>query len=313
MSTSAEHGGASADDGGASAVPDGVPAVPGEVPEDRSGASAAEAHGGPSTAETDVGPPAAPAISLPAPSRQHGEDPFALPFWRQRGWLLAAGFLAAALALSLLAVVTRGDPPPLLETASAAGPLTKTASDTTGRPAGCTTGDGDGDRAAPEAPPADLRWRTVGGTRVPVSAAAGPTQETGPVLWCFARTPMGAVLAAHVIPAQMTSPDWRAVTRDQVVAGFGRDLFVSQRGSFSDARLKTRRNGTYAGFLLAEYSPAAATVDVLIKSPDGPYFSTSVRLLWSGGDWKIRPANDGGLHTELSSASGTDGFVLWKV
>ncbi|MGW0872145.1 hypothetical protein ACWD3Z_16845 [Streptomyces sp. NPDC002740] len=297
MSTPADHGGA--------------PAVPGEDPAAHGGAPASRADGGPSAPRADGGPSADHGGLLPAPSRHHGEDPFALPFWRQRGWLLAAGFLAAALALSLLALVTRGDTPPLLETASAAGPLTDAASDTTGRPAGCATGDGD--RATPEAPPADVRWRTLGGTRVPVSAAAGPTQETGPVLWCFARTPMGAVLAAHVIPAQMTSPDWRAVTRDQVVAGFGRDLFVSQRGSISEARLKTRRNGTYAGFLLAEYSPAAATVDVLIKSPDGPYFSTSVRLLWSGGDWKVRPANDGGLHTELSSVSGTDGFVLWKV
>ncbi|QXE39158.1 hypothetical protein KQY30_15305 [Streptomyces sp. GMY02] len=248
---------------------------------------------------------------MPAPSPDEGEDPFAVPFWRQRGWLLAAGFLAAALTLSLLTVVTRDAAPPLLETASAPGPLTRAASDTTGRPAGCATDDGD--RATPEAPPADIRWRTIGGTRVPLSATAGPTQESGPVLWCFPRTPTGAVLAAHVIPAQMTSPDWRAVTRDQVVAGFGRDLFVSQRASISDARLKTRKNGTYAGFLLAEYSPAAATVDVLIKSPDGPYFSTSVRLLWSGGDWKVQPANDGGLHTELSSVSGTDGYTLWEV
>ncbi|WP_329352965.1 hypothetical protein OG226_49490 [Streptomyces sp. NBC_01261] len=248
---------------------------------------------------------------LPAPSPPQGDDPFAVPFWRQRGWRFAAGFLAAALVLSLLSLATRDDTPPLLETASAPGPLTRAASDTTGRPAGCATDDGD--RATPEAPPPDVRWRTIGGTRVPVSKVAGPTQTTGPVLWCFARTPMGAVLAAHVIPAQMTSTGWRAVARDQVVAGFGRDLFVSQRDSLSDARLKTHKNGTYAGFLLADYSPDAATVDELIRSPEGPYYSTSVRLEWSGGDWKIKPANDGGLHTELSSESGTDGFVLWKV
>ncbi|MFJ2257212.1 hypothetical protein ACIOKD_02520 [Streptomyces sp. NPDC087844] len=255
--------------------------------------------------------PATPVTPLPAPVPRDGADPFAAPFWKERGWLLAAGFLAAALALSLLALVTRPDTPPLLETASAAGPLTQGAAGSGGRPTGCATDDGD--RADPGAPPADLRWRTLGGTRVPVSAAAGPTEKTGPVRWCFAHTPMGAVLAAHVIPAQMTSSDWREVTRDQVVAGFGRDLFVSQRGSFSDARLKTRRNGSYAGFLLADYGSDDATVDVLIKSPDGPYFSTSVRLQWSGGDWKVLPANDGGLHTELTSVGGTDGYVLWKV
>ncbi|MFJ3674024.1 hypothetical protein ACIPSE_47075 [Streptomyces sp. NPDC090106] len=259
---------------------------------------AAVTHGGPLT-------------PLPAPNPSGGADPFALPFWKQRGWRLAAGFLAVALVFSLFSLATRSTGAPLLETASAAGPLTQGAVDSTGRPTGCATDDGD--RATPEAAPADTRWRTLGGTRVPVSATAGPTQRTGPVLWCFAHTAMGAVLAAHVVPAQMTSSNWREVTRDQVVAGFGRDLFVSQRGSLSDARLRTRENGSYAGFLVAEYSAGAATVDVLIKSPDGPYFSTSVRLLWSGGDWKVRPANDGGLHTELTSAGGTDGYVLWKV
>ncbi|MET8948221.1 hypothetical protein ABZX30_32985 [Streptomyces sp. NPDC004542] len=284
------------------------------IPPDHREAPADDATGVPRAAESDRGSPPPPVVSalpLPAPARPDRRDPFAAPFWKQRSWLLAAGFLAAALTLSLLAIVTRSDTPPLLETASAAGPLSRGAADSTGRPTGCATDDGD--RATPRTPPADLRWRSLGGTRVPVSAGAGPTQKTGPVLWCFARTPMGAVLAAHVIPAQMTSPDWRAVTRDQVVAGFGRDLFVSQRSSFSDTRLKTRKNGSYAGFLLAEYSSDAATVDVLIKSPGGAYFSTSVRLLWSGGDWKVRPANDGGLHTELTAADGTDGYVLWKV
>ncbi|MFD5065018.1 hypothetical protein [Streptomyces sp. NPDC058394] len=264
--------------------------------------------------DIDGGHPSAPAVSalpLPAPDRPDREDPFVAPFWTQRSWRIAAGFIAAALTLSLLSIVTRSDTPPLLETASAAGPLSKGIADSTGRPKGCATDNGD--RAAPAVPPADLRWRTLGGTRVPVSAASGPTQETGPVRWCFARTPMGAVLAAHVIPAQMTSPDWQAVTRDQVVAGFGRDLFVSQRGSLSDTRLKVRKNGSYVGFLLAEYSSDAATVDQLIKSPDGAYFSTSVRLRWSGGDWKVLPANDGGLHTELTAAGGTEGYVLWKV
>lgn len=189
--------------------------------------------------------------------------------------------------------------------------MSRSAQDTTGRPAGCDTDDSD--RATPDAPPAEIHWRTLGGTRVPLSPVAGPTQKTGAVLWCFAHTPTGAVMAAHVIPAQMTSPNWRVVTRDQVVAGFGRDMFVSQRASFSDARLKNHKNGTYAGFLLVDYTSTDATVDVLIKSPDGSYFTTSVRLRWNGGDWKILPGNDGGLHTDLSSVSGTDGYVLWKV
>ncbi|WP_331740230.1 hypothetical protein OG613_45740 (plasmid) [Streptomyces sp. NBC_00015] len=233
------------------------------------------------------------------------------PFWRQRGRLIAAAFLAVAFVMSLVAVATREDTPGQLTTTVASGPLTRSATDTPHRPEGCDTDDHD--RAASDAPPVDVRWGTVGGTRVPLSSSSGPTRTTGPVLWCFARTRMGAVMAAHVIPAQMTSANWRAVTRDQVVAGFGRDLYVSQRGSLSQGGLESSRNGTYAGFLLSQFTTTRATVGVLIKSPEGPYFTTSVSLRWSGGDWKVMPGNDGSLHTEMSAASSTDGFVLWKV
>ncbi|MEU2339882.1 hypothetical protein ABZ608_41220 [Streptomyces sp. NPDC013172] len=233
------------------------------------------------------------------------------PFWRQRGWLLAAGFLAVVLLMALTAAATGGGGSGQLASTTAEGPLTRAAADTSGRPQGCGTDDRD--QSTSTAPPKDVRWRTIGGTRVPVSPTAGPTRSTGSVLWCFAHTPMGAVMAAHVIPAQMTSPDWRAVTRDQVVPGFGRNLFVSQRASIPESSIRTRQNGTYAGFLVSDFTRTSATVDVLIKSPAGQYFSTSVDLRWSGGDWKVQPASDGGLHSELSTVDGTNGYVLWKV
>ncbi|MER6961946.1 hypothetical protein [Streptomyces sp. NPDC000618] len=232
------------------------------------------------------------------------------PFWTRRGWLMAAGFLSSAMITALVAVATgdgrSGQPAPT----AAPGPLTRAAADTPGRPQGCVTDDRD--HGTDEAPPEDIRWRTIGGTRVPVSAAAGPTRSAGAVLWCFARTPAGAVMAAHVIPAQMTSPDWRVVTRDQVVAGFTRDLFVSQRASLPDRDIEGRQNGTYTGYRVSDYTSNRATVDLLISSVSGLRFTTSVTLLWSGGDWKVKPGGDGGLHSEMSSTASTTGFVLWK-
>jgi hypothetical protein len=231
------------------------------------------------------------------------------PFWKQRGWLLAAAFLAVAVIMSLVAVATGGGAS-RQQTSTARGPLSGPMAGTTGRPAGCDTDDRAG--RTPTAPPRDVRWRTLGGTQVPLSRSAGPTRSNGPLLWCFAHTPMGAVMAAHVIPAQMTAPDWRTVAGQQIVAGFGRDLFVSQRGSLSQADVQTRRNGTYTGFLLSDYTGDSALVDLLIKSPDGRYFHTSVSMSWSGGDWKVKPGSDGGLHSELSSASGPNGYVRWE-
>lgn len=231
------------------------------------------------------------------------------PFWKQRGWLLAAAFLAVAVIISLVAVATGGGAS-RQQMAGARGPLSGRMVGATGRPAGCHTDDRV--ERTPVSPPSDLRWRTIGGTRVPLSRSAGPTQSSGPVLWCFAHTPMGAIMAAHVIPAQMTSPNWRTVAGQQIVSGFGRDLFVSQRGSISQADMQTRKNGTYAGFLFSNYTADSALVEVLIKSPDGRYFHTSVSMIWSGGDWKVKPGSDGGLHSELASVSGPDGYVRWE-
>jgi hypothetical protein len=228
---------------------------------------------------------------------------------KHRGRILAAGFLAAALVLSVISFLTDGGVDE--SQPSSRGPWSKALAEGSGRPQGCRTDDAE--RAIPKAAPADVTWQTVGGSRVPTSASAGPTRSTGPVRWCFARTPMGAVMAAHVIPAQMTGPDWRVVVDEQVVPGFGRDLFVSQRSSIDDTQLKTRQAGSYAGFAVGDYDKESATVKMLVKSPQGSFVSTTVSVRWSGGDWKVEPRTDGGLHSKVTTAGGPDGFVQWMV
>ncbi|MCX4564508.1 hypothetical protein AB0H69_47045 [Streptomyces phaeochromogenes] len=120
-------------------------------------------------------------------------------------------------------------------------------------------------------------------------------------------------MAAHVIPAQMTGSGWRAVVDEQVVPGFGRDLFVSQRSSIDDADLKNRQTGGYAGFSVADYNTKNAKVNLLVKSPQGSLVSTTVSVRWSGGDWKVEPRTDGGLHSKVTATGGPGGFVQWEV
>ncbi|NJP14551.1 hypothetical protein HCJ95_09645 [Streptomyces thermoviolaceus subsp. thermoviolaceus] len=232
-------------------------------------------------------------------------------FW-QRGRLLSAGFLAAALGISLVSFLTGGhDEEQRPAALTALGPLAQGPDKATGRPPGCHTDDASD--ALPKRAPSDVTWRMVGGTRVPTSASAGPTRAAGPVLWCFAHTPMGAVMAAHVIPAQMTGPAWREVVDEQVVAGFGRNLFVSQRSSLDDAELESQPTGSYAGFTLEDYDKDSADVGILVKNAQGGLLSSTIRLRWSGGDWKVVPGSDGGLHSQVSAADGTDGYIQWGV
>ncbi|MGY0068757.1 hypothetical protein ACWZEH_18550 [Streptomyces sp. QTS137] len=275
--------------------------------------------------------------------RRYRSDPSG-PYWKQRGWQVSAGFLAVVVVLSgIVALTTDQDPDGNNGNAPAAeGPLSGTPAMKDGRPEGCRTDDSDGD-ALPTAPPDDVDWHTLDVTRVPVSASAGPTLTQGPLWWCFAHTPTGAVLAAHIIPSQMSGPDWRTVAREQVVSGQGRDLFVFKRstvrdddtvesgsgasadagagagagdgpgsGSGASAGTGSSSVASYAGYSVPAYSGEAATVELLLKTSQG-YATTSIALRWSGGDWKVQPSDNGALHTPVKAVQGTNGHLLWGV
>lgn len=254
------------------------------------------------------------------------------PFWNQQAWLLSAAFLAIALVISGITWLSTGDDtssaredgPARKGTLSSAAPkggqpgrgeagVEEAGAGETGagRPGGCLTDDSD--QAPPSASPEDLRWRSLGMSKVPVSVSAGPVRTSGAVMWCFARTPLGAVLAAHVIPARMSGKDWRAVTDRQIVAGRGRDLFVAQRSTVLESAGNGSAAGTYAGFALGSYSRDAATVQLLIRNGSGGYRTTFVTVTWDGGDWKVQPRTNGSLYTSLTTVTGNNGFTMWEV
>ncbi|MEU2747053.1 hypothetical protein ABZ613_12300 [Streptomyces collinus] len=262
--------------------------------------------------------------------RRYRSDP-SEPYWKQRGWQVSAAFLGVVVLLSGIVALTagRGTADDGASAPPSKGPLSGTPAMKDGRPDGCRTDDSRGG-VMPTSPPDDVDWRALGVARVPVSASAGPTLTQGPVWWCFAHTPAGAVLAAHIIPSHMSGPDWRTIAQEQVVAGPGRDLFVFKRstvrddgpggtpdtgsasGSHRDAGSGSSSAASYAGFSVPAYSGEAATVELLLKTGQG-YATTSVALRWSGGDWKVQPSDNGALHTPVKAVQGTNGHLLWGV
>ncbi len=234
------------------------------------------------------------------------------PYWRQRNWQVSAGFLAVVVLLGVFVALTSdGDGS---KAAAAEGPLSHGAVLKDGRPQGCTTDDSAGD-ALPKSAPKDISWQTLGIARVPVSASLGPTRTTGPMRWCYAHTPVGAALAATVIPSQMSGSGWKTVSRQQVVAGRGRDLFEFQRATVQDIDSAAQSGGTsagsYAGFSVTSYTRAAANVSLLIRTGQG-YATTTIALRWTGGDWKVVPDDGGSLHTPVTTVQGSpSGYVLW--
>ncbi|WP_411093474.1 hypothetical protein [Streptomyces sp. 049-1] len=236
------------------------------------------------------------------------------PYWKQRSWQVSAGFLSLVVGVSCLVALTSGGGDRGGQSAADKGPLSGAAVMKDGRPRDCRTDDSAG-AALPKSAPKDVTWRTLGIARVPVSASAGPTRTHDTLWWCFAHTPMGAVEAAVVIPSQMSGSGWRAVSRQQVVAGHPRDLFDFQRSTVQDIDnaddAGEQAVGTYAGFSVSSYKSTAASVALLIRSSQG-LSTTRVRLRWSGGDWKVVPSGGGDLHTPVTSAQNTNGFLLWE-
>jgi len=250
---------------------------------------------------------------------QSGEE-WRKPFWRQRSWGTAAVFL---LLICVTAVINAISSPSDDDTGGG------TAADATpSRSASASDGGDDADEDSdtagncprqqngeePATVPADLKWKDMGGAFLPTSSTSGPLRRTADSWSCFGHTPTGAVLAAHVIPSQMSSPRWREVARTQLVPGSGQREFIAARAAVSDAEAGASPGelGTYDGFNVLDYAVDRATVQLLVRRPDGAYVATSVAVSWRNGDWKLAPQPDGALTSTFVAVSGTTGFVLWE-
>ncbi|MFI6244393.1 hypothetical protein ACIBEF_31550 [Micromonospora sp. NPDC050795] len=231
----------------------------------------------------------------------------ATPFWRQRRWQLSAAFLAITVCGGAASMIGGGGGSGAGTATS--GPIIGDLDPDGSRPQQCRTDDSE--QGIPATAPQDVTWWPLNGASTPQSASAGPLRTIGPLRWCFAHTPMGAVMAANVIPRQMSGPDWRTVTHQQLVPGFSRDYYESMRESLLDTGSKPTTNAL-AGFMVVDYSPARAIVRILVRQAAVAYVSVDYTVVWDGVDWKLRPQSTGGLYTEVKPVLSLTGYVLWK-
>ncbi|MEU6215417.1 hypothetical protein ABZ891_36665 [Streptomyces sp. NPDC047023] len=238
----------------------------------------------------------------------------------RRGPLVPAAFLLSMLLVGGCAQPAEvdgakgsGQPQPSAPTAAGSASATGSAAGQTtqGRPAGCSTNDTD--QTVPTRSPADLKWMTYQTSLLPASPTAGPLKVEGPVWSCFARTPLGAVLALHAISAKLGGSDWNVVTEKQLARGPGRDQFIARRSKNADNN-KTGApgsDGTHLGFRVLTATKDQVTTMVLMRTTDGTYVTLTVSTVWEDGDWKLRPTLTGSITEGITTVSGTDGFVLW--
>lgn len=168
----------------------------------------------------------------------------------------------------------------------------------TGAAGGCSLPEGS--QAIPTDTPAGITWSLSDGWLLPTSPDAGPAQVVGPVPRCFARNPVGALLASIRLTDAALSRrpgEWLQVLRTAFYPGPGTDVAIASSMRVpgpSGALWVGPRTAQVAGFRFLAYSRDVAVLALLERSTDTGALSTgSVTVHWADGDWKVEPDPQG--------------------
>ncbi len=255
-----------------------------------------------------------PSVVPEQPSPGEAGEPSSPPS-RRRMLVIGAALLALASALVAVVVIggSRGRHPAAALPPPAPVPSQSTASTpVVAPPAGSSPTDRD--LSIPVTTPAGLTWALWHGAWLPYSRTAGPSHVDGPVAAGYARTPLGALIAAQQIAARhLISPNggWRTVTLAQVLPGTGRDRFLAARAAVSDDP-PAGGLAQLVAFRYVSWTRDQAVLQAVVRVPgrDGFQVTTST-VFWADGDWRLQLQPDGGESPIATQVPTPTGFVLW--
>jgi hypothetical protein len=173
-------------------------------------------------------------------------------------------------------------------------------------------------------PPDDLSWVSVAGATVPVSTMAGPRDSAGGRARGFARTPLGAVLAAVHISVRLCPQAGPAVFEPTLigqVVGADKDGLAAQLAEdYQAARAQLglpygapagRLYSTTTGYQVEMQGADAATVLLLIEGPGqdgGVLVALATHVQWTGSDWVLEAPTRGDWSTVASVVTDPSGY-----
>ena len=232
--------------------------------------------------------------------------------WTRRPVVISAAVIAAILLLGVVVALsnvfsseddTATRPSPAATPAPSASASAATVSASV---CGLEAAQDSGSVAA--APPAT--WSLVGTTAAPTIDGAGPgAVDTDGYRSCYARTPVGALLAASNLVAMGSQPTLQEkVNRGSVAPGPGRDRALAQPPASAGP---TGVRVQIAGFRVLRYSGTSADVDVALRTSNGAIGGQVFNLVWSDGDWKVRLGDSGELLTPLVQLPDLSGYIPW--
>ncbi len=157
----------------------------------------------------------------------------------------------------------------------------------------------------------DATWSLVGTTAAPAIKAVGPGRiDSDGYRSCYARTPVGALTAAANYLAIGSTGSLRKQFYERApVPGPGRDALLRKPipadGGSEGVRIQI------VGFRVLRYNGEQADVDLAVQTSKGAYAGTVFNLLWSGGDWKVRIADDGEQLSPVVQIPDVNGYIPW--
>lgn len=164
----------------------------------------------------------------------------------------------------------------------------------------------------PESTPDDVNWTLWKGMALPASESAGPLEvdKTTGVTKCYARTPMGAVMATMNIGfrAWLVAPDTSVVDEQFADGTFKkqyREMVAQENGTDDTPQI--------AGFRVISYEKTDAIVAVAVGDSASGYARGQMTLTWEDGTWKaVATADDVSDGGGWQGMDTMDGFIELK-
>jgi hypothetical protein len=178
--------------------------------------------------------------------------------------------------------------------------------------------------SAPPVSFAGVSWRDYHGVLLPYSSGDGPRIVRGDLASGFARTPLGALLAAvHVAVranAQWGPKVFEPTIKDQVIGpdaasllAATQGLYDKRRGHLRDGAALGRAYAVLEGFRWQGYSADTASLDLVSAGPGDSDVTvravTRLQLRWQNGDWRVIAPPGGTWGGSAAPIPGPDGYV----
>lgn len=235
-----------------------------------------------------------------------------------RAWNSRPVFIGAAIVIAI-AVLVVGAATITALTSPKDGNHAETAPTSSGKPAtqaGGRCSVAVGDTSSTPTMPNDLTFKTgIDGLSWPVSKSVGPTSTVDGFDACFARSPLGAALAATTaIYSQYESDHTPAAALDFYIANSaGKAANIAGTVKNTDPAQMRASGLNPAGFIVDSFTKEQAQITLVSSYPSSPtgFAGTPCTVVWVKGDWKLSVLDNGELSAGSATTPSQGDFVAW--